>query len=57
MPSLLFVIAHVVPLSGSKPGCEISKPCFLTSLMYLKQIGFKLHIPIYENMHLYSNGN
>ena len=34
---LLFVISHVVPLLGSKPGCEISKPCFFTSFMYLKK--------------------
>ncbi|WVZ07905.1 hypothetical protein V8G54_021251 [Vigna mungo] len=32
---LLFVICHVKPLLGSKPGCEISKPCFLTSFKYL----------------------
>jgi hypothetical protein len=31
------VICHVRPLSGSKPGWEISSPCFLTSLMYLKK--------------------
>ena len=33
---LLFVICHVNPLLGSKPGCEISKPYFLTSLIYLE---------------------
>lgn len=33
---LRFVICHVNPLFGSKPGCEISKPCFLTSFMYLQ---------------------
>lgn len=34
-PSLFFVICHVNPLVGSKPGCEISKPCFLTNFIYL----------------------
>ena len=33
---LLFVICHVNLLLGSKPGCEISKPYFLTSLIYLE---------------------
>lgn len=32
---LLFVICHVNPLFGSKPGWEISRPCFFTSFMYL----------------------
>lgn len=31
-----FVICHVSPLSGCKPGWEISNPCFLTSSMYLE---------------------
>ena len=35
---LLFVICHVNPLFGSKPGWEISRPCFFTSFMYLKNI-------------------
>lgn len=34
--SLRLVICHVSPLFGSKPGCEISNPCFLTNLRYLK---------------------
>ena len=33
---LLLVICHVNPLSGSKPGCEISSLYFLTCLMYLQ---------------------
>lgn len=33
---LLFVICHVSPLLGSKPGCEISNPCFLTNFKYLQ---------------------
>lgn len=33
---LLFVICHVNPLFGSKPGWEISKPCFFTNFMYLE---------------------
>ena len=35
-PSLLFVIFQHNPLLGSKPGCEISKRCFLTNFMYLR---------------------
>lgn len=38
---LLFVICHVRPLSGSKPGCEISNPCFFTNSMYLEQNNWK----------------
>jgi hypothetical protein len=30
------VICQVKPRSGSRPGCEISRPCFLTSSMYLQ---------------------
>lgn len=33
---LLFVICHVSPLLGSRPGWEISNPCFLTSWIYLE---------------------
>lgn len=33
---LLLVICHVNPLSGSRPGCEISSLYFFTSLMYLQ---------------------
>lgn len=33
---LLFVICQVNPLLGSKPGCEISKPCFRTNAKYLQ---------------------
>lgn len=33
---LLFVICHVSPLLGSRPGCEISNLCFLTSWMNLQ---------------------
>lgn len=32
---LLFVISHVSPLSGSRPGCEISNPYFFTNSRYL----------------------
>lgn len=34
---LLFVICHVKARLGSKPGWEISSPCFFTSLMYLEK--------------------
>lgn len=33
---LLFVICHVNPLLGSRPGWEISKPCFFTNSIYLE---------------------
>lgn len=35
---LLFVICHVNPLFGSKPGCDISSPCFFTNLIYLLHV-------------------
>lgn len=36
LPSLFFVICQGMLRVGSSPGWEISKPCFLTSLIYLE---------------------
>lgn len=41
MSSRFLVICHVMPLSADNPGCEISRPCFRTSFIYLSQMNFK----------------
>lgn len=56
LPSLFLVICHVKPLFGSKPGWEISNPCFLTSLIYLHLID-NINHPDSFKQHLHSQRN
>lgn len=53
-----FVIAQVVPRLPSRDGCETSRPCFLTSSMYLQcQATHLLHSKCLHISHSHWEGN
>lgn len=55
--SLFIVICQVILLFGSRPGCEISKPCFLTIFKYLEYKDFQPQIVFTQHLDSHTTGN